>query len=67
MRRRSELSCSPSLSGDRSGLTGAGGFGDGAGGAGAHQFRCHLLCFHGGVEADVEAGRAGRGSGQEKT
>lgn len=28
MRRRSELSCSPSLSGDRSGLAGAEGFGD---------------------------------------
>ena len=66
MRRRWELSCSPSLSGDRSGLTGAGGFGDREG-AGAHQFRCHLLCFHGGVEGDVEAGRVGRGSGQEKT
>lgn len=55
MRRRSELSCSPSLSGDRSGLAGAEGFGD-RGGAGAHQFRRHL-CFHGGVEGDVEAGR----------
>ena len=62
MRRRSELSCSPSLSGDRSGLTGAGGFGDGAGGAGAHPFRCHLLCFHGGGWRRTWR-RAGQGGG----
>lgn len=64
LRRRSELSCSPSLSGDRSGLAGAEGFGD-RGGWRSSIPPPPLLPRGGG--GGRGGGPVGRGSGQEKT
>lgn len=65
LRRRLELSCSPSLSGDRSGLTGAGGFGDRGGWRSSIPLPPPLLPRGGGGGRGGGPGRAGERAGED--